>query len=117
MQERTGLDAAYHERLAYSLTNEQLVPLYFSVALACRIREGEAIPEPIRVSFFEDVGILHSLARCLVEEQSWIESDDILDGVGGAVAPDVSAAEKTEALIACGFEDPASLSSDPFENG
>lgn len=117
VKQRTGLDPSYRDRAVGELSDEDLVPLYFSVILACLIREGDEVPEPIRSSLLDNNNILQALAYCLVSEHSWVESDDILDGVGGAIAPDVDAADKMRVLTECGFDDPESLDDDPFAKG
>ena len=117
VEQRTGFDLADRDRIAGELSDGDSAPLYLSVDLACLIREGVEVPGPFRLSLLDDNGILRALAQCLVSDHSWSRSEDILDGVGGAVAPDVGAADKKQALLECGFDDPESLDDDPFANG
>ena len=117
VKERTGLTQVERYRIAGELREGDLAPLYQSVDLACLIREGVDVPAVARSAFLDDHGILQALAQCLVSDHAWSRSEDILDGVGGAVAPDVGPAEKMRALVACGFEEPETLDDDPFANG
>ena len=117
MKQRTGLDPAGRDRIAGELSDGDLGPLYLSVDLACLIREGVEVPGSIRSSLLDASSVLRALAQCLVSDHSWSRSEDILDGVGGAVAPDVGAADKMQALLDCGFEEPETLDEDPFAYG
>ncbi len=117
VKERTGLDQTERDRIAGELRDGDLVPIYQFVDLACLIREGVEVPAVVRSSYLDDNGILRALAQCLVSDHAWSRSEDILDGVGGAVAPDVGAADKMRALLDCGFDAPDTLDDDPFTNG
>ena len=117
VKERTGLTQIERYRIAGELREGDLAPLYHSVDLACLIREGVEVPAVYRSSILDDNGVLRVLAQCVVSDHAWSRSEDILDGVGGAVAPDVGPAEKMRALVACGFEEPETLDDDPFANG
>lgn len=116
MRRRTGLDTGDRARIAGALSDGDLSPLYLSVDLACLIREGVEVPESIRSSLLDRSSVLRALAQCLVSDHSWNRSEDILDGVGGAVAPDVRAATKMQALLECGFEEPETLDDDGFHS-
>ncbi len=117
VEQRTGFDLADRDQIAGELSNGNLAPLYLSVDVACLIREGGEVPRSIRSSLLDDNSVLRALAQCLVSDHSWSRSEDILDGVGGAVAPNAGAADKMQALLECGFEEPESLDDDLFANG
>ena len=119
VKQRSGFDLSDRARVYAELRagrESAPVPFYSIIELACFVSDGGEVPETWRESMLVDNGSVGSLADCVVSEHSWTRSENVYDGVGGAIAPDVGDAQKRNALLDCGFEDTDSLDDEPFAN-
>ncbi len=102
IEARTGIDGP-----PAGVTEGEPLPLYYSIAIGCRIVAGETgLPGPFVASFTEDNEWLLAVGRCLAAH-GWSETASLLDGVGGASRPDsLSSGDAAKDLEMCGFWEP-----------